>query len=652
MLHLSALHLRNFGPFKGEQVIRFPDEDGVSIFYGDNMRGKTTLLNAIRFAFFGRVIGRSRRAVSLHDIGNWESASEGVFGFEVRLELTHASAAYRLTRTCSPRSAVISPSSNEDYKVEYYLERGGHILGPQQAAIELERILPEQISRFFLFDGELLQEYEDLLHGDSDMGPKISGAIERILGIPVLTAARDSMKAAADRAEQREAVAAQGDQKTREFGNQLASLVEERRVLTEDQARQERELEDLRSRKAATEEDMRKQERLTSLIEKRDRLEVEISNLKGSIELQRSVIETSMTGAWATLLKRQMTSAAQKLRRRERDLQTSVTQANVLQSLTEGHDPSCPTCLQVVGHAAQAAIKAAVKLRSSGVTSSSEQQELSAVRRQLDALEAQIAISNPEALKLLWSTLARTERAMYTTQGEADELTRQLRDTDDEALRGLRRDYDSIVRQIQVLETGILATIEVLVEKTSQRDGIQRRLDKLSGGKLDTERSRRQLAGDLLNLFTQGVKVYREQLRHRVEADASRHFKALTTEPDYKGLRINDNYGLTIIHNDGAEIPIRSAGAEHVVALSLVAALQNNAPLRGPIIIDSPFGRLDGGHRARIVEALPEMADQIVLLVYEEEMPPAKARSALKGRLKAEWTLERSSAKHTEIVPR
>ena len=32
---------------------------------------------------------------------------------------------------------------------------------------------PEQIARFFLFDGELLQEYEDLLVAESDTGPRI-----------------------------------------------------------------------------------------------------------------------------------------------------------------------------------------------------------------------------------------------------------------------------------------------------------------------------------------------------------------------------------------------------------------------------------------------------------------------------------------------
>jgi DNA sulfur modification protein DndD len=160
------------------------------------------------------------------------------------------------------------------------------------------------------------------------------------------------------------------------------------------------------------------------------------------------------------------------------------------------------------------------------------------------------------------------------------------------------------------------------------------------------------LAADLHELFDNGVTVFREQLRRRVETDASRHFLALTTEPEYKALRINDSYGLTIIHENGSEIPVRSAGAEHVVALSLVGALQNNAPLRGPIIIDSPFGRLDGAHRRRIVEALPDMASQVILLVYEEELPPARARAALKGRLRAEWTLRRVSARHTQVAPR
>ena len=57
MLRLKSLHLKNFGAFKGEQSFSLPDAEGVAVFYGENMRGKTTLLNAFRFALFGKILG-------------------------------------------------------------------------------------------------------------------------------------------------------------------------------------------------------------------------------------------------------------------------------------------------------------------------------------------------------------------------------------------------------------------------------------------------------------------------------------------------------------------------------------------------------------------------------------------------------------------
>lgn len=240
MLQIRALHIQDFGPFKGHQTISLSLEDGVTVIYGENMRGKTSLLNAVRFAFFGKVIGRGTKAMPLHKVGNWEQAANGKYGFQVQLEFIDDNHEYKLTRSCRPRGGVTSPSNDEDYLVDYFLERDSSVLGPQQAEAELKRILPEQISRFFLFDGELLQEYEDLLSSETDMGRRISEAIERILGVPVLTSARASLLRLKEKSEHREATAAQGDQKTREFGNQLADLHAQRHVLNEDLQRLER----------------------------------------------------------------------------------------------------------------------------------------------------------------------------------------------------------------------------------------------------------------------------------------------------------------------------------------------------------------------------------------------------------------------------
>jgi DNA sulfur modification protein DndD len=649
MLQIKALHLENFGPFKGKQVINFSLEDGVTIIYGENMRGKTSLLNAIRFVFFGKVIGRGTKSMPLHKVGNWEEASAGRHGFMVRLDFDDGGHNYELTRRCVLKNGVSSPSSDDDYGIEHYLKKDGDVLGPQQAQAELKRILPEQISRFFLFDGELLQEYEDLLSNETDMGRRISEAIERILGVPILTSARATLHHLKEKSEHREATAAQGDQKTREFGNQLADLHAQRTELGKEIERLEGDLDKARSQKASLEEAMKKKERVAALLEKRDT----IDKLLKQIELQRIAkeveVQRAMSNAWCTLLIDPVRAVGKSLRERESELQTELMRADVLKSLQVNAGAPCPACMQEVSLEAQERLQASLHCLS-GTERVEKDVELSNLRRKIAALQQYEDSGHEGVLKILWDGLEEILIDYSAKRSERDEIDKQLENVDEEALRKTKFDFESVIRQIDVIEKGIAKTRAALDENNADTEAIQKRLNKLSTGTVDSERKRRQLFSELHSLFKEAVGAYREQLRKRVEADASTHFKALTTEPEYAGLQINGSYGLTILHRDGSLIPVRSAGAEHVVALCLMGALQNNAPLRGPIVIDSPFGRLDRNHTRNIVRALPTMTKQVVLLVYDDELPPDLARSELKGKLRGEWMLERVSARHTNLA--
>jgi DNA sulfur modification protein DndD len=651
VLHLTALHVKDFGPFKGHQTIKLSPQDGVTVVYGENMRGKTYLLNAIRFAFFGRILGRGAKPLPLSKVGNWEQAARGSFGFEVQLDFSDEEHKYRLTRSCHLRTGLSKPTIEDDYVVDYYLERDGHVLGPEQASAELNRILPEQIARFFLFDGELLQEYEDLLSSETDMGRRISEAIERILGVPILTSSRVTLVRLKEKSERREATAAQGDQKTREFGNQLADLHAQRQVLSDDLQRFERELDDMRSRKASLEEAMKRKERVAALLDKKDMLERMTKEITGRRDAKQIDLQQSMGDAWYALLAEPIARAIKNLRASELDLQTELLRSDVLRSLQVDATSECPTCLQKISPEARQRIEAATR----GIDDQQRverQRELATARRKLAALEQQSASATLNVIRLRWDAVEEASVDLTSKRDELDELTKQLANVDEESLRQTKVDFENAIRQIDALEKGITNTRRAIDTNKTDAENIQNRLEKLSGHDLAIERRRRALFNDLHRLFDEAVGEYREQLRKRVEADATSLFKALTTEPDYKGLRINNNYGLTIVHADGEDIPVRSAGAEHVVALSLVGALQNNAPLRGPIVIDSPFGRLDREHTQKIVRALPSMAKQVILLVYEEELPPELTRDELKGKLRGEWRLERRTARHTELVIR
>ena len=65
--------------------------------------------------------------------------------------------------------------------------------------------------------------------------------------------------------------------------------------------------------------------------------------------------------------------------------------------------------------------------------------------------------------------------------------------------------------------------------------------------------------------------------------------------------------------------------------------------------MDSPFARLDPGHTANVVQALPSIAKQVVLLVQEGEVPRSQIRELLGNQLALEYELEKISARRTNI---
>ena len=81
------------------------------------------------------------------------------------------------------------------------------------------------------------------------------------------------------------------------------------------------------------------------------------------------------------------------------------------------------------------------------------------------------------------------------------------------------------------------------------------------------------IATDLERTFSASIEELRDRLRERVGSLANDAFKKMTTQKEYRGLEINSNYGLSILDGAGRKVPLRSAGAEQVVALSLIDGL-------------------------------------------------------------------------------
>ena len=243
-MRLRSLSLYNFGPYKGEQRLVFPTEPGrpVLVVFGANERGKTSILNAMRWVLYGKALDRSASEIDLAKLVNRKSAEAGDWEIRVTLEFESEGCVYELRRVGKPREMVLTPKSGRDFDVRSYLKRDGSALPGDEVKQEINRFIPEQISRFYLFDGELLQEYEALLREGSELGRKIRGAIEQILGVPTLINGRDDLGSLYKEA--RKVLARES-----KHVDALNSFVVQHNQLDEEVRQQEEDLEKLRERR-------------------------------------------------------------------------------------------------------------------------------------------------------------------------------------------------------------------------------------------------------------------------------------------------------------------------------------------------------------------------------------------------------------------
>ena len=641
MLRLKRLEVEGFGPFAEPQVLDFPAGAGVTVVYGENMRGKTSLLNAVRYAFFGTVLGRGSRVRRLHTISNRDLATDGRYGFAVSLTFDYDGNEYELVRDCRPR--VTAPTGDDDYNQEVMLRRGTVTLGPQEREKALQQIFPKEVSRFFLFDGELLQEYEELLINESEAGHRISEAIERILGVPILKRGRIHLTQLSLEADKLAAREASKHQETQALGNALQQATEQKEAHQKELDRLQQQLQDLNAQKTEVEQFLQSMQKYASILQERDEASARLEQARRDEGLTRADLQRAMSDAWRSVLRepvRAARAAAQTEAQQELDsfrmwLRTNAVQAGHCEICDQDLPPSVSTRLK-------ATLPADVRVQAPGVASPA--------MSRLSDLNKFRESDNVGEVRQLWKRLRDLELEQVTLRDRLTDLKSALADSDPETLRRSKASYSEVIEKISAVKRAIDEETVKIAERDQNIQRLKKRLETSGTTDLRASQLRARVLRGASEVFGAAVERYKADLRGRVEATASKLFLSMTTEKqDYAGLMINEGYGLTIRHRDGRAEEARSAGAEHVVALALMGALQHNAPLRGPIVMDSPFGRLDESHTTNVIRTLPEMAEQVVLFVYEAEVGKARTRELLGRHLLREYHLERVSARRTNV---
>lgn len=648
--------MRNFGPYYGEHELTLDVEVNtpVVLVFGDNMRGKTSIKNALLWCLYRQTTDRRGNPKQSVDHLSYVAIDAGEFYMTVSLDFDHDGHSYRLERHAQADSKPVS-DDNLEFKVS--LQRDGHFMPTGAIQEELANILHPNISRFFFFDADMLQQYEILLSEPGRDAELVKGSIEQILGLPAIQLVTEDLDQAARDAQQRQLRAVQAERKNEALVADVQQKEEEASALQRDLESLEKSLAELEGERVDLRDRLEQFAAIQADLRELDGHEARTSEINREEREQREVVKSVLRDAWwipmAATVERRLGEIAETIQSTtevQEKRQALETERRHLQHSISGN--ACALCGQLLLEAT----KATVAQRLEEVNE--ELDGLGSGSEGLPGLLAEQGRLQDFAADLPPARLTDAERSVRRLGIEKRRLERRICDIRDRLGRHEHSEIQAIERQLEDCLRQLSEVMEDIDDRRATKERIDRefsvlrqRLANLPGADPRTATESELFAG-LRQIFDGAVARYRDKMRQEVEREASEIFRQLTTEPDYAGLQINDQFGLQIVDTEGRVIAERSAGAEQIVAMSLIGALNRCATREGPIVIDTPFARLDRRHRKNVLEFLPGMGPQAVLLIQSGELDADRDLTHLEGKIGREFDLVRDSPTRSHFEQR
>ena len=624
------LSLNNFMPFYGDyHEITFPTDShqNILLIHGSNTYGKTSILRSIKWVLYGRAFDKYNRQLSYLDLLNYTAANNSDYEFEVIIEFEANKHHFKITRNVSVKDTIKTPQNDNDFMEITFFQKDGYVLKGSEIVHEMNLIAPEAVSRFFLFDGELLQEYEDLLEEGSKAGMKIKESIEQILGVPSLINGKDDTSHLSKiyRTKQKNELKATGD---------IALHISSRTTLEEAIEAHLAEIERLseqssetKSKKETIEKEILDLEEKSKVAEQIQITKSLIGRLDGEIKKLKEKRLAAAALAWKSLLKPKLLIAQKEslnnvgsyIKEYER-IGALKKELGLLETIHVGHE-NCDICNTEVSTNNESSYQNRIIALKNEIDSIEiDASDFSKMNNQFDSINSLLQIDEDRSLKDIDTELSNKTVQLSKEESNYEDLKEQIGDglSASEIIVKSQK-VGSYAKTLSDIEDQIKKEREKIASNEKQIEILNKLIEKNPDSGESPTTKYVSLFDNLHNLFDDSISNLRDELKNEVEEKASEAFLKLIHRDNYSALKINSNYGLHIVNTNNQIVTMKSSGAEQIVALSLIDALSKTGRPSGPVVMDTPFGRLDPDHRVRILEYLPKSASQLILFVHKGE---------------------------------
>lgn len=630
---LERLVVENFRQFRGRQEIVFADNRArnVTLVHAENGFGKTTLLNAFRWALHGDD-GLTEDFEKPEEIINDVEARSGRDPNDIAatVELTFKHDLERITIT---RKLTLAQQRADHRKPLLTVEvmRDGqtfnNVAGPAQ---KIRTIVPEGIAEFLFFNGENIDHL-----AMEENAAKVAEAIRVMLGLELIKTTINDLKHPNVRGK---------------FVKELRdNTSEEKQALLDEQQEGDAELAKIGERRAQVVKEIESCDREVQLIDHKleaNREAAELQLRRGRLQAEDRELQAKRTESTRRLSRLiaedGYTLFAQGLVARGREIVAALRAEGkiparvlntFLQELLESGNCICKRCLEP-GSEHRKAVENLLTIAGDQEFNNA----VGALDHALGLIDG-VASKTRENLQVLNADRLELSTQIRRVEEELEEIHQKLGAKNDNQVQELeeaRRNHllkrDALQKELGRLgekeealkarAAEIKKAVDAIVESEEQARLAQRRLDAID---------------DSIKTLEDLLAAEIAELRPELNKEINRHFKDVI-DKDY-WCELSEDFKLRarkqVISGSTAETTDVAANTALRQSLSLafvgslvsMAAKRAEIPtiLRGlsgavyPVVMDSPFGSLDLSYRKGVAKMLPALANQVVAFVSSSQ---------------------------------
>lgn len=652
-MKLISLQLFNFRQFYDKTpLIKFASgEFNTTVFHGNNGAGKTALLNAFTWVLyeeFTAAFAAPQMLINKRAIAETKQGHSVECWVELQFASNHQY--YQLKRKCYGTKNLDNSLDYSETKL-FMLVSGddGKWYPPVEPAREIiEQILPSSLHQYFFFDGERIDNLFRQRANNS-----IAEDTKELLGVKVLDRGIEHLKKAKKTLQ---------DELQEISTGEIKQLLKELKSIENKQEKAKQLLNNIVAQ-------------ITQLELRQTKLARQLLEVSGADELQRLKVKlveeekqirnnllqnkkelkelVSHQGYFVLLPKAiaNFTDLVNNLKR-EQHLNTGIQQEFIQQLLQQ---QSCICGLELLPDSN------AYK----NVSSWLKKVDKKNIEEVIIRLETQIKpVKNN--IEQFWQKIDRKQaylnqqyQELNRIEKEQEKINRQLRNYPNRDIQSLQQQSETNNQKIKelILEQGVTqqqqATYHKDLTKLQQQLGKQQ----LKEQQQITTQKRIKAATDAISCLLEVRNRLEVQFRDSLEQKVGEIFNSISFTPYIP--KLNENYELTLIEEtSGVAAPVAaSTGENQVLSLSFIGAIidrvrewsQSNTFIgldssTFPIIMDSPFGSLDETYRKQVAKAIPQLANQLIVLVTKTQWRGEVAET-ISDRIAQEYVLIYHSSK-------